>query len=102
MASASNAACFVCTVDPTTLTGLRRQLDRMLDPDTDSIYVFRQCTSCWGAAGLHGQAARQEQPIYWASLSQRGTDCTVRLPRTGVHEHAVAAVVGQDLLPADR
>jgi CRISPR-associated endonuclease Cas2 len=55
---------FVCTVDPTALTGLRRQLDRMLDPDTDSIYVFRQCAPCWGAAGLHRQAARQEEPIY--------------------------------------
>jgi CRISPR-associated protein Cas2 len=59
---------FVCTVDPTVVTGLRRQLDRMLDPDTDSIYVFRQCASCWSATGLHGQAVRQEEPIYWASL----------------------------------
>jgi CRISPR-associated protein Cas2 len=59
---------FVCCLEQATLSQLRTRLNRMIDPGTDAIHVFRQCRSCWEGAGLHGQAAPQHDPAYWAVL----------------------------------
>ena len=40
----------------------------IINPDTDSVYVFRQCAACWEAVGIHGQASTTGEPLYWAVL----------------------------------
>jgi CRISPR-associated protein Cas2 len=41
---------FLCCLTGDVLARLRARLDQMIDPETDSIYVFRQCLACWNAA----------------------------------------------------
>lgn len=59
---------FVATVEPAVLDEIRNRLEEIIDPDTDSVYVFRQCSVCWDAVGIHGQATVDEDPLYWAVL----------------------------------
>jgi CRISPR-associated protein Cas2 len=59
---------FVATVEQPVLNEIRERLDAIIDPDTDSVYVFRQCATCWDAVGIHGQATVADDPLYWAVL----------------------------------
>jgi CRISPR-associated protein Cas2 len=59
---------FVVSTEEATLEEIRRRLDGIIDHDTDSVYVFRQCATCWDAIGIHGQAAVEDEPLYWAVL----------------------------------
>ena len=59
---------FVCTVEAETLREIRVRIGEIIDPETDSVYVFRQCAACWDAVGIHGQATVTEEPLYWAVL----------------------------------
>jgi len=58
----------VCTLEASLLTEVRARIDRIINPDTDSVYVFRQCAACWDAVGIHGQATTASEPLYWAVL----------------------------------
>jgi hypothetical protein len=40
----------------------------IINPGTDSVYVFRQCAACWEQVGIHGQACAISEPLYWAVL----------------------------------
>ena len=59
---------FVIDVAPEELTGLRGQLQAIIDDDVDSLYLFRQCGSCWQALDCVGQASPPERVLYWAAL----------------------------------
>jgi CRISPR-associated protein Cas2 len=59
---------FVATVEQDTLKEIRERVDGIIDQDTDSVYVFRQCAPCWDAIGIHGQATVEDEPLYWAVL----------------------------------
>jgi CRISPR-associated protein Cas2 len=59
---------FMATVEQPVLDDIRERLDTIIDHDTDSVYVFRQCATCWDAVGIHGQATVTEEPLYWAVL----------------------------------
>jgi len=59
---------FVATIEQPVLQEIRERLNEIIDPDTDSVYVFRQCATCWDAVGIHGQATVTEEPLYWAVL----------------------------------
>jgi CRISPR-associated protein Cas2 len=59
---------FVCTLEPALLAEVLARLDTIINPETDSVYVFRQCAACWEAAGIHGQATIDGEPLYWAVL----------------------------------
>lgn len=59
---------FVCTVEPDRLTWLKKTLGEIIDADTDSVYLFRQCASCWETVGIAGQAHVQEESYYWSVL----------------------------------
>jgi CRISPR-associated protein Cas2 len=59
---------FVCTVESGTLREIRDRIAEIIDPQTDSVYVFRQCAACWEAVGIHGQAVVGDEPLYWAVL----------------------------------
>ncbi len=59
---------FVCVLETDLLQQVRGRVSEIINPETDSVYVFRQCGACWGAVGIHGQASVADEPLYWAVL----------------------------------
>jgi len=59
---------FVCPLDADALQELCHRASQIINPRTDSLYVFRQCSTCWDAVGVYGQAAVTDEPLYWAVL----------------------------------
>ena len=59
---------FVCTLEAETLLELSDRLSQMINPRTDSLHIFRQCSACWDAVAVYGQATVTEEPLYWAVL----------------------------------
>jgi CRISPR-associated protein Cas2 len=59
---------FVATLEPDTLQELSDRLSQIINPRTDSLHIFRQCSTCWDAATTYGQATITTQPLYWAVL----------------------------------
>ena len=59
---------FLCTIEPDTLTELRGHLTEIIDVDTDSVYMFRQCAACWETVEVIGQATVEDEPLYWSVL----------------------------------
>jgi CRISPR-associated protein Cas2 len=59
---------FVCIAEPELITEIRLRVAGIIKPETDSVYVFRQCAACWEAVGIHGQAMVVGDPLYWAVL----------------------------------
>jgi len=56
---------FLATVDDGQLAEVRQRIDAIINPATDSVYVFRQCAACWDAVGIHGQATVVDEPLCW-------------------------------------
>lgn len=56
---------FIATVEDTHLSEARRRIAEIINPDTDSIYIFRQCATCWDAVDVLGQATTAEKPLCW-------------------------------------
>ncbi len=59
---------FLCTAEPDRIAEIRSRVAGLIKPETDSVYVFRQCAACWDAVGIHGQATVTDEPLYWAVL----------------------------------
>jgi len=59
---------FIATTEPGLLNEALERISPIINPGTDSVYVFRQCAACWEAIGVHGQAAVAGRPLYWAVL----------------------------------
>ena len=59
---------FIATLEVAVLTDVRGRISEIINPRTDSVYVFRQCSACWEAVGIHGQANVADEPLYWAVL----------------------------------
>jgi CRISPR-associated protein Cas2 len=56
---------FLATIDGSTLAEARQRIAEIINPDNDSVYVFRQCAACWDAIGIHGQATAADEPLCW-------------------------------------
>ena len=59
---------FICSLAADLLAEVRSRVAAIINPDTDSIYLFRQCAACWETVGIHGQASATGEPLYWAVL----------------------------------
>jgi CRISPR-associated protein Cas2 len=59
---------FLCTLEAPSLAEVRSRVAAIINPDIDSVYVFRQCAACWNEVGIHGQASATGEPLYWAVL----------------------------------
>jgi CRISPR-associated protein Cas2 len=59
---------FVCSAEPELIAEIRSRVAGIINPETDSVYAFRQCAACWEAVGIHGQARVTGEPLYWAVL----------------------------------
>jgi CRISPR-associated protein Cas2 len=56
---------FVASIENDLLSEARQRIGEIINPDTDSVYVFRQCAACWDAVGIHGQATVADEPLCW-------------------------------------
>jgi CRISPR-associated protein Cas2 len=54
---------FVATLDSSTLEEIRGHLAGIVNPRTDSVYVFRQCEACWSTVKVLGQASVAQTPL---------------------------------------
>ena len=59
---------FVCAIEPGLLAEARERISEIINPETDSVYVFRQCAACWETVGIYGQATMAGEALYWAVL----------------------------------
>lgn len=59
---------FICSLDQDQHTEIMALITDLIDADTDSVYAFRQCSTCWDTIGIIGQATVDEAPYYWAVL----------------------------------
>ncbi|MGL4305106.1 MAG: CRISPR-associated endonuclease Cas2 [Mycobacteriaceae bacterium] len=57
---------FLCTIGVKDLALLTREVESIIDAETDSFFVARQCASCWELKGLSGQASPGEPVLFWA------------------------------------
>ena len=67
-ATASSEACSSAPSNRDRIAEIRTRVAEIINPETDSVYVFRQCAACWDAVGIHGQATVAGEPLYWAVL----------------------------------
>jgi CRISPR-associated protein Cas2 len=59
---------FVATIDDDMLREARDRISQIINPKTDSVYIFRQCAACWDQVGIYGQATVSREAFYWAVL----------------------------------
>lgn len=59
---------FIATIDDDMLKDARDRIRQIINPETDSVYVFRQCAACWETVGIYGQAVASHETLYWAVL----------------------------------
>ena len=59
---------FIVTAGEDMLREARDRISQIINPQTDSVYVFRQCAPCWEAVGIYGQATVSHEALYWAVL----------------------------------
>ena len=57
---------FLCDVAEELLVNAIERCQKLINPVTDSVYVFNQCQNCWGGLQTHGQAHPHEPVYYWA------------------------------------
>jgi CRISPR-associated protein Cas2 len=59
---------FIATAGEDVLGEARDRISQIINPQTDSVYIFRQCAPCWEAVGIYGQATVSHEALYWAVL----------------------------------
>ena len=59
---------YVARMDLDELHALADNLTGIIDTDTDSVYVLRQCADCWEGVVTVGQASTEEPVPYWSVL----------------------------------
>lgn len=59
---------FVLSINGDELAALRERMSTIIDPDRDSVYVFRQCAPCWEIVDCLGQADPPRPVLYWSVM----------------------------------
>lgn len=59
---------FLLTIGEGEMGELRQRALDIINTDTDSFYVFRQCVTCWDGVECLGQAHAPTQELFWAAL----------------------------------
>jgi CRISPR-associated protein Cas2 len=54
---------FECDISDKKLTGLRNKLASLIDPDEDSVRIYRLCASCRAAADILGTGEHLIEPL---------------------------------------
>ncbi|MDR1441043.1 MAG: CRISPR-associated endonuclease Cas2 [Bifidobacteriaceae bacterium] len=59
---------FICTIDEDNLAALLEKVTGLLDLDSDSFMVMRQCADCWTKLEVRGQASPAPESVCWAVM----------------------------------
>lgn len=59
---------FVLELAAEELPELRRHACEIIDENIDSLYFFRQCSTCWEHVDPVGQATPPERVLFWSAL----------------------------------
>lgn len=59
---------FLCRLDQDDLRTLLETAEKIVDLDTDSLYVFRQCPTCWDRMDCRGQSHPPERTLFWLAF----------------------------------
>jgi CRISPR-associated protein Cas2 len=59
---------FLCAIDEPDLAALVAKLEDLMDHDTDSLVVLRQCANCWDSLYTCGQTSVEPEPLCWAVM----------------------------------
>ncbi len=57
---------FVCLVENEAVPGLVEAVRAIIDVETDSFLLLRQCAACWGERVTVGQGEPEPPTLYWA------------------------------------
>ncbi|HYX25151.1 MAG TPA: CRISPR-associated endonuclease Cas2 [Thermoanaerobaculia bacterium] len=53
---------FECRLEPDALESLRRKVDKLIDPEEDSVLIYRLCRECDAKMEIHGTGKTTEDP----------------------------------------
>ncbi len=59
---------FVLTLGDDDLADLRGRAISLLDPQMDSLYLLKQCATCWESLNCVGQSSPPKDELYWSAL----------------------------------
>lgn len=59
---------FLCRLDDDELAGLVNDAERIVNVHTDSLYVLRQCPTCWEAMACRGQSRPSGRTLFWLAF----------------------------------
>lgn len=59
---------FLLRLDADDVDELVARLSGMIDVETDSVYVLRQCSACWDERVCIGQAHPPSPTLYWTAF----------------------------------
>ncbi|MDO4716444.1 MAG: CRISPR-associated endonuclease Cas2 [Propionibacteriaceae bacterium] len=59
---------FLLNTTPEELDYIRSKAEVILDEDTDSLWIIRQCASCWNDVTCIGQAAPPAKVLHYAVM----------------------------------
>ena len=59
---------FMCVIEPDDLDKLLERVKTMIDLDTDSFLVFRQCGQCWEKMAAVGQTTPERPTLFWSVM----------------------------------
>lgn len=56
---------FICSVGDEQLPTLQAEIDKIINPDEDSVIIMRQCRTCWDGLIARGQGEPPRRQLYW-------------------------------------
>ncbi|MFT4228492.1 CRISPR-associated endonuclease Cas2 [Micropruina sp.] len=59
---------YLCRLDEDDLNQLVQAAERIINLNTDSLYVLRQCPTCWERMDCRGQSRPPERVLYWLAF----------------------------------
>lgn len=59
---------FLCTIGDDQVEPLTEEIANVIDVETDSVFVIRQCKSCWDSLRNLGQGEPPRQELCWEAF----------------------------------
>lgn len=59
---------FLCAIEPEQAEVLTTEMTRILDLDDDSVFILRQCKTCWSDLITLGQGEPPTEALYWEAF----------------------------------
>ncbi|MFT4124893.1 MAG: CRISPR-associated endonuclease Cas2 [Gordonia sp. (in: high G+C Gram-positive bacteria)] len=59
---------FICTIADDALPTLEAEVTKMIDVDEDSVFIVRQCKTCWAGLVTIGQGEPPHEDLLWEAF----------------------------------